>query len=79
MKFTPKPGDSVGCKKNVYRMITGDDHTITSDEVSNIHAGIHGGPLTEKYQLAQFHFHWGAEDGRGSEHLINGHACAAEV
>ena len=40
---------------------------------------VYNGPLTKKYGLEQFHFHWGAEDDRGSEHLVSGHAYAAEV
>ncbi|KAH9503087.1 Carbonic anhydrase 14 [Bulinus truncatus] len=31
-----------------------------------------GGGLPGEYQLAQFHFHWGDIDTRGSEHYING-------
>ncbi|KAH9488257.1 Carbonic anhydrase 3 [Bulinus truncatus] len=33
---------------------------------------LRGGGLPAEYQLAQFHFHWGAEDSRGSEHYIDG-------
>eukprot|EP00091_Calanus_sinicus_P009493 TRINITY_DN22190_c0_g1_i1.p1 TRINITY_DN22190_c0_g1~~TRINITY_DN22190_c0_g1_i1.p1 ORF type:complete len:191 (-),score=48.90 TRINITY_DN22190_c0_g1_i1:35-583(-) len=29
-----------------------------------------GGGLPHSYKFAQIHFHWGAEDGRGSEHLV---------
>ena len=32
-----------------------------------------GGPYgSNVYQLASFHFHWGCNDGEGSEHTING-------
>jgi carbonic anhydrase len=40
---------------------------------------IFGGPLTGKYQLAQYHFHWGVNDSVGSEHLINGHGFPLEL
>nr|AYD38862.1 carbonic anhydrase 2 [Mytilus edulis] len=40
---------------------------------------ISGGPLTGTYRLEQFHFHWGADDNKGSEHTINGKMYAAEL
>ena len=41
---------------------------------------LHGGPLDDdKYVLVQFHFHWGSDSSRGSEHKIDGVAYAAEV
>ena len=43
-------------------------------------AVVAGGPLGKKqYLLDHFHFHWGSVDSRGSEHLLNGKAFAAEV
>ncbi|XP_059174197.1 carbonic anhydrase 4-like [Physella acuta] len=33
---------------------------------------IKDGGLPTAYKLHQFHFHWGAEDARGSEHCIDG-------
>ena len=38
-----------------------------------------GAFLANKHRLLQFHFHWGAEDGRGSEHTLNGNEFSAEV
>ncbi len=38
-----------------------------------------GGPLGYKFQLAQFHFHWGKTSKTGSEHRLNGQSYAAEV
>ncbi|XP_038665060.1 carbonic anhydrase 2-like [Scyliorhinus canicula] len=38
-----------------------------------------GGPLCGKYRLRQFHFHWGACDGHGSEHVIDGKNFAGEL
>nr|ANJ59760.1 alpha carbonic anhydrase 5 [Corallium rubrum] len=32
-----------------------------------------------KFDLAQFHFHWGSDDSRGSEHKIDGKSYAAEL
>jgi len=42
-------------------------------------SSLKGGPLTENYQLAQFHFHWGQTNDRGSEHTVDGKMFAAEV
>ena len=31
-----------------------------------------GGHLTGEYQILQLHFHWGADDTKGSEHTLDG-------
>jgi len=38
-----------------------------------------GGPLDHKYQVAQFHLHWGKSDDTGSEHRIDNKMYAAEL
>ncbi|XP_032830553.2 carbonic anhydrase 2 [Petromyzon marinus] len=38
-----------------------------------------GGPLPNPYKLKQFHFHWGAADGSGSEHTVAGKTYSAEL
>jgi len=38
-----------------------------------------GGGLPGTYKLAQFHFHWGADDGKGSEHTVDSNAYPLEV
>ncbi|CAH1780069.1 unnamed protein product [Owenia fusiformis] len=40
---------------------------------------IEGGPLSSKYQLEQFHFHWGSKNECGSEHTVDGKEYAAEL
>lgn len=40
---------------------------------------LHGGPLTGRYRLQQFHLHWGSADDHGSEHVVDGVRSAAEV
>lgn len=35
-------------------------------------AYISGGPLTEKYNFHQLHFHWGTANALGSEHAVDG-------
>ena len=40
---------------------------------------VDGGPLSNKYELKQFHFHWGDTNSVGSEHVIDDKVFAAEV
>jgi carbonic anhydrase len=35
-----------------------------------------GGELPGKFELAQFHFHWGSKHSRGSEHTLSGVSCS---
>lgn len=37
------------------------------------------GGLSSVYSTAQFHFHWGSDDGHGSEHQIDGQTFPLEV
>ncbi|XP_030624287.1 carbonic anhydrase-like [Chanos chanos] len=45
----------------------------------NDNSTLTGGPISGTYRLKQFHFHWGANDGRGSEHTVGGTKYAAEL
>ncbi|GIX93579.1 carbonic anhydrase 1 [Caerostris darwini] len=38
-----------------------------------------GGPLTNSYELVQFHSHWGDDHSCGSEHTVDGKAYAGEL
>lgn len=38
-----------------------------------------GGPLSGEYRLVQMHAHWGAQEGRGSEHTLNGKMFDGEL
>lgn len=40
---------------------------------------ISGGGVSDIYRAKQFHFHWGSEDKRGSEHDINDNHFPMEV
>jgi len=43
-------------------------------------AKLSGGPLEcDEYTLQQFHFHFGCENSRGSEHTVNNKSYAAQV
>ena len=41
--------------------------------------GLTGGPLEDRHEIVQFHFHWGKTSKTGSEHTIDGHQYAGEV
>jgi len=55
---------------------TGSSVQVTYDLAGS---SLEGGPLKNKYQLAQFHFHWGTESTKGSEHTVDGTRFAEEV
>jgi len=38
-----------------------------------------GGGLKHQYKFSQVHFHWGAEDGKGSEHTVDGRSYPLEM
>ncbi|CAL4095888.1 unnamed protein product, partial [Meganyctiphanes norvegica] len=53
--------------------IKNNGHTVGASWVSTLDPRtITGGGLTGVYELAQFHFHWGCKDYRGSEHTVDG-------
>ena len=58
---------------------TGHFPTLTIDKSQGT-AEITGGPLGDTtYTLNQFHFHFGCENDRGSEHALNGKQFAGQV
>ena len=59
--------------------ITNNGHSVQVSHSSGNGYQLSGGPLLHKYQFKQFHFHWGATDEQGSEHLVNGKAYPAEL
>lgn len=42
-------------------------------------AAVEGSDFREKFNLLQFHFHWGFNDFQGSEHLVEGEKFPLEV
>ncbi|CAC5386564.1 CA [Mytilus coruscus] len=48
-------------------------------EFPNAQPIIKGGGLPGPHKLLEFHFHWGGNSQRGSEHTINGHQFAMEA
>ena len=66
-------------------LVTGQIANVGHAPVFNIDnskggAKLSGGPLgCDDYELQQFHFHFGCENSRGSEHTINDRHFAAQV
>ncbi|ESO88024.1 hypothetical protein LOTGIDRAFT_126803, partial [Lottia gigantea] len=58
--------------------VTNNGHTVQFDISANIMT-MYGGGLNGVYQVAQFHFHWGANDTIGSEHTVNGRSFPLEI
>ncbi|XP_062566187.1 carbonic anhydrase-like [Saccostrea cucullata] len=61
--------------------LTGDDVTLTATLSNNGHSAkvtfteaitVTGGGLGGTFKVAQFHFHWGNDSSKGSEHTLNG-------
>ena len=40
---------------------------------------VSGGSLPTTYYATQFHFHWGSDDSKGSEHTVDGKSYPMEV
>ncbi|KAK3598215.1 hypothetical protein CHS0354_005796, partial [Potamilus streckersoni] len=59
-------------------MIKDNGHTIQVDIKKN-NITMSGGGLGSKYTAAQFHFHWGANSLRGSEHTLYGKRYPMEL
>ena len=47
--------------------LTGSDYVVS------------GGGLAGSYKTIQFHLHWGTNEDKGSEHVVNGNSYPAEV
>lgn len=59
--------------------ITNNGHTVVVTPEEDSETAIAGAGLPGIYKLLQFHFHWGAKSGAGSEHVIDGHPYAMEM
>lgn len=69
-KLTEFEMDGYDQIKNLNMSLTNNGHTVQVDLVG-LQPRLRGGGLSHDYQAAQFHFHWGATDDRGSEHALN--------
>lgn len=59
--------------------ITNNGHTVVVTPEEDSETAITGAGLPGVYRLVQFHFHWGARSGVGSEHVIDGQPSAMEM
>lgn len=57
----------------------GHGFSVSSDAMAQLI--LSGGGLVDKYQLAQFHYHWGSSENeyKGSEHRVDGKQWASEL
>ncbi|KAL8564433.1 hypothetical protein ACOMHN_057455 [Nucella lapillus] len=54
-------------------------HTVEVEVSGHNKVTLRGGGLPSTYTLAQFHFHWGSRNSRGSEHTLDGRAAPMEM
>ena len=54
-------------------------HQLAETVVRGEALEVSGGGFVDTYRLNEFHFHWGQDSSRGSEHTINGKAYPLEV
>jgi len=52
---------------------------VSTSPAEDIPIQVTGGALGDKYQLAEFHLHWGNKENCGCEHTVNGRRYAAEL
>ncbi|XP_022317159.1 carbonic anhydrase-like [Crassostrea virginica] len=58
-------------------VVSNNGHTITVSFTNT--ATVSGGDLGSTFKAAQFHFHWGSDNTKGSEHTYNGKNYPAEI
>ncbi|XP_056006607.1 carbonic anhydrase 7-like isoform X2 [Ostrea edulis] len=63
---------------NVRMSMKNNGHSVQIDLMGQLMT-TSGGGLKNTYRAKQFHFHWGSEDKRGSEHDINNHHFPMEM
>nr|CDS34479.2 carbonic anhydrase 2 [Hymenolepis microstoma] len=64
---------------HVHQILIRKKHNFQVSFKTDKPTSLEGGPLKNKYNLMQLHFHWGCDDEWGSEHHINGHSYAGEL
>ncbi|XP_063417000.1 carbonic anhydrase 7-like [Mytilus trossulus] len=64
---------------NIRLTLKNNGHTVEVDVEGRNNLAVVGGGLPGSYLVKQFHFHWGSQDSRGSEHDINGRFFPMEL
>ncbi|XP_071181117.1 carbonic anhydrase 1-like isoform X1 [Mytilus edulis] len=64
---------------NIRLTLKNNGHTVEVDVEGRNNLAVIGGGLPGPYLVKQFHFHWGSQDSRGSEHDINGRFFPMEM
>lgn len=59
--------------------IVNNGHSAQASFTDTTMATVAGGGLPGTYKFAQFHFHWGANSKRGSEHTVGGREYPLEI
>ncbi|CAH3145197.1 unnamed protein product, partial [Pocillopora meandrina] len=68
------------CGRVTGELLNGGHSPVFNIDSSKGGAKLSGGPLEcDEYALQQFHFHFGCENNRGSEHLIDNQAFPAQL
>ena len=68
------------CGRVTGKLLNGGHSPVFNIDSSKGGAKLSGGPLEcDEYALQQFHFHFGCENNRGSEHLIDNQTFPAQV
>ncbi|KAM6215776.1 carbonic anhydrase 2 [Rhynchocyon petersi] len=71
---------SISYEKATSRKILNNGHSFNVEfDDSQDTSVLRGGPLDGTYRLIQFHFHWGSNDGQGSEHTVDSKKYSAEL
>ena len=66
----------------VESVLTNNGHSVklaTTSSSQFLTPKLSGGALPGSYNFAQVHFHWGGDDTRGSEHLVDNQAYPMEM
>ncbi|KAM7539125.1 hypothetical protein Aperf_G00000053516 [Anoplocephala perfoliata] len=69
----------ISVSHNCNQVLIRKDHNFQVSFKTDNPSKVEGGPLKSKYNLVQFHFHWGHYDGWGSEHQVDGQSYPAEL
>lgn len=63
---------------NIKTTIANNGHSAQVTYISG-DLSVRGGGLLDEYRVAQYHWHWGSVDNKGSEHTVDGRAYPMEL